>query len=80
MVKEKSIKPEAEEMPDEGLPKSHTLKSIPADVYRIIQREQSEIKIKKGTNSFSFECTIYKMIRDYNKCRASNPDFKPDPI
>lgn len=64
--------------PDAELPKSHTLKSIPPDVYRIVQKEQADIKIKKGTNSFSFECTIYKMIRDYEKCRKSSPDFKPD--
>lgn len=79
MVKEKSSITPAEDLPNEGLPKSHTLKSIPPDVYKIIQKEQSDIKIKKGTNSFSFECTIYKMIRDYNKCRNNHPDFKPDP-
>lgn len=56
------------------------LKNIPPDVYQIVQKEQSEIKIKKKTNSFSFESTIYKMLRDYNKCRISNPDFKPEPV
>lgn len=79
MVKDNN-KTDVDQLPDEGLPKSHTLKSIPPDVYKIIQKEQSDIKIKKGTNSFSFECTIYKMIRDYNKCRNSNPEFKPDPV
>lgn len=69
----------AEEIPDQDLPKSHTLRNIPADVYRVVQKEQSEIKQKKGTNMFSFECTIYKMIRDYNKCRQTSPEFKPDP-
>lgn len=68
-----------DDIPDDRLPKSHTLKAIPPDVYRIIQREQSELKIKKGTNLWSLECTIYKMIRDYNKCRESSPTFKPDP-
>jgi hypothetical protein len=80
MVKENSNKPAVEEKQEERLPKSHTLKSIPPDVYMIIQKEQADIKIKKGTNSFSFECTIYKLIRDYNKCRNSSPDFKPDPV
>lgn len=65
------------EIPDSDLPKSHTLKSIPADVYRIVQREQADIKISRGTNSFSFECTIYKMIRDYERCRRENKAFKP---
>lgn len=58
--------------------KTYMLKTIPEDVFKIVQREQSDIKEKKGTNSFSFESTIYKMLRDYNKCRSSNPDFKPD--
>lgn len=78
MVKEKDTDHSIAEKPDAELPKSHTLKSIPPDVYRIIQKEQSDIKLKKGTNSFSFECTIYKMIRDYERCRKSSPDFKPD--
>lgn len=73
-----TLKPE--EIPDSELPKSHTLRSIPADVFRIVQKEQSEIKQKKGTNSFSFECTIYKMIRDYDKCRKESKDFKPEEV
>lgn len=56
------------------------LKKIPPDVYSIVQDEQSKIKKQKGTNSFSFECTIYKMIRDYDKCRKESKDFKPEPV
>ena len=57
---------------------SCTLKKIPEDVFRIVQKEQSEIKLKKGTNQFSFESTIYKMIKDYERCRK-DVKFKPEP-
>jgi len=56
------------------------LKNIPADVYAIIQEEQHKIKKQKGTNSFSLECTIYKMIRDYVKCRKEYETFQPEPV
>lgn len=57
---------------------SYTLKEIPPDVYQFVQQQQSKIKEKKGTNQFSFECTVYKMLRDLKRCQESNPDFKPD--
>jgi hypothetical protein len=60
--------------------KTHTLRNIPPDVFEIVQKEQSEIKLKRKTNSFSFECTIYKMLRDYDKCRKESKDFKPEPV
>ena len=71
---------EVDEVPDSELPKSHTLKSIPPEIYRIIQKEQADIKITRRSNTFSFECTIYKMIRDYEKCRRENKNFKPNTI
>ena len=55
---------------------SYLLKKIPKDVFKFVQKEQSVIKEEKGTNSFSFESTIYKMLRDYKKCREEN-NFKP---
>jgi hypothetical protein len=71
---------EVDEVPDEELPKSHTLKSIPPEIYRIIQREQADIKINRRSNTFSFECTIYKMLRDYDRCRKETKTFKPEPV
>lgn len=68
------------EVPDEELPKTHTLKKIPPDVYRILQREQADIKINRRSNTFSLESTIYKMIRDYERCRKETKTFKPEPI
>jgi len=57
--------------------KSITLKSIPPEIYRIVQREQSLIKEKKGIGKFSLESTFYKMIRDYDRCRKES-NFKPE--
>ena len=81
MIKEKSKRDTpVDEIPDEELPKSYTLRKIPAEIYRIIMKEQGAIKLKKGTNLFSFETTIYTMIRDYEKCRRESKDFKPEPV
>lgn len=55
------------------------LKAIPEDVYEILQEEQHQIKKKKKTNSFSLECTIYKIIREYVRCK-SETNFKPEPV
>ena len=60
--------------------KTYMLKQIPEDVFKIVQQEQNGIKEKRGTNSFSFESTIYKMIRDYERCRKETKTFKPEPI
>lgn len=57
---------------------SYTLKEIPADVYQFVQRQQAAIKEKRGTNQYSFECTIYKMLRDLKRCQEANPDFKTE--
>lgn len=53
------------------------LTKIPPDVFKLVLAEQNRIKEYKGTKQFSFESTIYKMIRDYEKCRKSN-NFKPE--
>lgn len=59
--------------------KTCTLREIPPDVFKIVQKEQQEIKARKGTNQFSFESTIYKMIKDYDKCRK-DVRFKPEEV
>lgn len=53
------------------------LVNIPADVFKLVIQEQSKIKESKGTKQWSFERTVYKMIRDYDKCRNIN-NFKPE--
>lgn len=55
------------------------LLNIPQDVFKLVIQEQSKIKEARGTRQFSFESTIYKMLRDYDKCRKSN-NFKPDEV
>lgn len=58
--------------------KAHLLRNMPDDVLRIVQKEQAAVKQKKKINSYSFGSAIYKMLRDYDKCRTVSPDFKPD--
>lgn len=55
------------------------LKAIPPEVYKIIQKEQSVIKLSKGIGKFSLQRTIYKMIKDYDKCRK-DVNFKPEEL
>lgn len=58
--------------------KSCLLKKIPSEVYKMIQTEQAEIKKRKGTGLFSLERTIYTIIKEYNRCKNSSPNFKPE--
>lgn len=57
--------------------KTYLLKNIPKEVYKIVIREQNLVKEQRGTNSFSFESALYKMIKDYDKCRK-DVNFKPE--
>jgi hypothetical protein len=60
--------------------RAYTLRDIPDDVFKIVQKEQSEIKQKRRINIWSFESTIYKMLKDYDRCRKETTTFKPEPI
>lgn len=53
------------------------LKNVPKEVIRLILEEQARIKEVRDTRQYSMELTIYKMIKDYDKCRKSN-NFKPE--
>lgn len=53
------------------------LNNIPADVFKQVLDEQTRVKAQRGTKQYSFESTIYKMLRDYDKCRKSS-NFKPE--
>lgn len=55
----------------------YLLKKIPADVFKFVQAEQNRVKTEKGILQYSLSATIYKMLRDYKKCREQN-NFKPD--
>ena len=52
------------------------LKKIPSDIYKFILDEQLQMKKERGTNKLSFETVIYKMLRDYKRCREENKNFK----
>jgi hypothetical protein len=45
------------------------LKDIPTEVNKIILDEQTRAKKEKGTNQYSIESTIYKIIREYQRCK-----------
>jgi len=50
------------------------LESVPADVRKIILREQETEKDKRGIGKFSVASTIIKIIREWNaRCRESTP-------
>lgn len=51
--------------------KSITLRKIPPEVFRIILIEQHKEKIQKNKGVFGIEQTIYKIIRDYVRCKMA---------
>lgn len=55
----------------------YCLKNIPSDVFKFVIDEQTRLKKERGTNKYSFETTMYKMLRDYKRCKEENKDFKP---
>lgn len=46
-----------------------TLRDIPPDVFKILLDEQKEEKVKRGKGMYGIEQTIYKIIRDYERCK-----------
>jgi hypothetical protein len=49
--------------------KALTLRRIPDDIFRILLTEQHREKLNKNKGQFGLEQTIYKIIRDYERCR-----------
>lgn len=45
----------------------YPLKNIPADVYRILWREQAKLKAKGERRQFSLSLTVYHIIKEYDK-------------
>lgn len=50
--------------------KVYPLKKMPPDVYKILAAEQGKIKAEKMTSQYSLEQTIYKIVREWHKCRG----------
>lgn len=55
--------------------KGYHLNNIPADVFKIVLDQQNEEKKIRGTNQFSFQATIYKIVREFARCKESG--YKP---
>lgn len=52
--------------------KSLTLRTIPADVFKIVLQEQGRIKNQRGVGKFGIEQTLYSIIREWKRCREEN--------
>jgi len=52
------------------------LRNIPDDVFKILLIEQSKEKIAKNKGVFGIEQTIYKIVRDYERCRKAEEILK----
>lgn len=55
--------------------KALTLRRIPDDIFRILLIEQNKEKINKNKGQFGLEQTIYKIIRDYERCKRSEDEI-----
>lgn len=45
------------------------LNNLPEDVRKLILKEQLKIKADRGTNQYSLALTIYKIIREWDRCK-----------
>lgn len=57
--------------------KALTLRRIPEDVFKILLCEQHREKLNKHKGQFGLEQTIYKIVRDYERCRKAEELNKP---
>jgi len=51
---------------------SLTLRNIPADIYKILLREQAREKESRSIGMFGLEQAIYKLIRECERCRKES--------
>lgn len=56
--------------------KSLTLRTIPKDIFQILLREQHKVKANRGIGRFGIEQTIYKVIREFDRCKDSEKEEK----
>lgn len=52
--------------------KSMTLRNIPEDVFKVLLKEQWDEKERRGIGMYGIEQTIYKIVRDYERCRKES--------
>jgi hypothetical protein len=56
--------------------KSLTLRNIPPDVFLILLKEQHEAKANRNIGRFGIEQTIYKVLREFERCKKEKPEKK----
>lgn len=56
------------------------LKKIPPEIFKFIFQEQSRIKERIGTNTYSFECTVYKLLREHPRFEEFKKKLEQDKI
>lgn len=56
--------------------KSLTLRKIPPDVFQILLQEQHEAKSNRNIGRFGIEQTIYKVVREFERCKKANQEKK----
>jgi hypothetical protein len=56
--------------------KSITLRNIPCDIFQILLREQHKVKAHRSIGRFGIEQTVYKIIRDYERCKEPEKEEK----
>lgn len=54
--------------------KSITLRNIPPDVFQILLKEQHETKANRNIGRFGIEQTIYKVVRELERCKKANQE------
>lgn len=58
--------------------KALTLRCIPPDIFQILLIEQHKEKSAKQKGQFGLEQTIYKIIREFERCKKQEQDeIKP---
>lgn len=56
------------------------LKKIPQDIYRFILNEQNKLKQARGTNKFSFETSVYLLLREHPRFAEFKKKLEQDEI
>jgi hypothetical protein len=56
--------------------KAFTLRNIPEDVFKILLKEQHKMKQARAIGRYGLGQTVYKIVRDYERCRDSEKEEK----
>jgi hypothetical protein len=56
--------------------KAFTLTNIPEDVFKILLKEQYRMKHNRQLGRYGLAQTVYKIVRDYERCRDAEKEGK----